>query len=43
MSTRIDVTLEDLYHLRGRIDRQQLAPQDWAVVGRPGVDTHRAH
>jgi len=33
MATRIDVTLEALHHLRARVDRQQLAAQDWAVVG----------
>lgn len=33
MATRIDVTLEDLHHLRARVDRQQLAAEDWAVVG----------
>ena len=32
-ATYIDVTLEGLYSLRERIDRQQLEAQDWAVVG----------
>ena len=30
---RIDVTLQDLRELRARIDRKQLDPGDWAVVG----------
>ena len=30
---RIDVTLPDLRELRARIDRKQLDPGDWAVVG----------
>lgn len=30
---RIDVTLQELRELRARIDRRQLAPGDWAVVG----------
>lgn len=30
---RIDVTLQGLRELRGRIDRKQLDPGDWAVVG----------
>lgn len=33
MTTRIDVTLDGLYHLRERVDRQQLEGEDWAVVG----------
>ena len=33
MATRIDVTLADLRQLRARVDRQQLAADDWAVVG----------
>jgi transposase len=33
MTTYVDVTLEGLYSLRERIDRQQLEAQDWAVVG----------
>jgi transposase len=33
MTTRIDVTLEGLYHLRERVDRRQLEGEDWAVVG----------
>ena len=32
-ATRIDVTLGDLHHLRARVDRRQLAAEDWAVVG----------
>jgi len=30
---RIDVTLQDLRELRARIDRRQLDPGDWAIVG----------
>lgn len=30
---RIDVTLPDLRELRARIDRRQLDPGDWAIVG----------
>jgi len=30
---RIDVTLQDLRELRGRIDRRQLDSGDWAVIG----------
>jgi len=33
MTTRIDVTLEDLHRLRERVDHQQLEEADWAVVG----------
>ncbi len=33
MATRIDVTLEVLHKLRERVERQQLAAEDWAVVG----------
>jgi len=33
MATRIDITLEDLHHLRERVDRRQLEAEDWAVVG----------
>jgi transposase len=32
-ATRVDVTLEGLRQLRERIDRQQLAGDDWVVVG----------
>lgn len=32
MATRIDVTLDDLHQLQQRIDRQQLAGEDWALV-----------
>jgi hypothetical protein len=33
MTTGIDVTLEGLHQLRERIDRRQLAGDDWVVVG----------
>ena len=33
MTTRIDITLEGLQNLRARVDRRQLAAEDWAVVG----------
>ena len=33
MATRIDVTLECLYQLRERIERQQLEGEDWVLVG----------
>jgi hypothetical protein len=32
MATRIDITLEQLHHLQARVDRQNLAAQDWPVV-----------
>jgi hypothetical protein len=31
--SRVDVTLQDLRELRARIDRRQLDPGDWAVMG----------
>ncbi|MFC1643125.1 hypothetical protein ACFL5O_10665, partial [Myxococcota bacterium] len=33
VATRIDVTIECLYQLRERIERQQLEGDDWVVVG----------
>jgi hypothetical protein len=33
MANRIDVTLEELYQLRGRIDHQELEADDWPLVG----------
>lgn len=36
MTTRIDVTLEGLRNLRARVDRRQLAAEDWAAVGALG-------
>ncbi len=33
MTTRIDITLEDLHQLHERVGRRQLAAADWAVVG----------
>ena len=33
MATRIDITIDGLYRLQERIDRQQLEGQDWVVVG----------
>jgi hypothetical protein len=32
MTTRIDITLEQLHHLQARVDRQNLAAQHWPVV-----------
>ena len=33
MAQRIDVSLDELYQLRGRIDRQELEAGDWPLVG----------